>query len=45
MMMQIYNKYLKRKSFERNIFDNFTQTITLATLNGTTISLATLVAI
>ena len=31
-MMQIYNKYWKKKSFERNIFDNFTQTITLVTL-------------
>ena len=28
-MMQIYNKYPKKKSFERNIFDYFTQTITL----------------
>ena len=30
--MQIYNKYPKKKSFERNIFDYFTQTITLASL-------------
>ena len=31
-MMQIYNNYLKRESFERFFFDNFTQTITLVTL-------------
>ena len=32
-MMQIYNKYPKKKSFERNIFDYFTQTITLIASN------------
>ena len=29
MMTQRYNKYPKKKSFKGNIFDYFTQTITL----------------